>query len=102
MPAPMTIAVARLFFMRPPWSEGPRDEHCREPRQESDQHHADGKHDSCGPCGAKDLAERLPEAGGGEEEVHAHRRCEIAELHVGEEDDPEMQRIDAKGRAERQ
>jgi hypothetical protein len=63
---------------------------------------ADGKHADRRPCGAEHLGQRLAEPVGGEEQVHSDRRGQVAELHVDEEDDPEMQRIDAEGETERQ
>jgi hypothetical protein len=49
-----------------------------------------------------ELGQPLVEARGGEEEVQAHRREEEAEFQVGQEDDAEVDRIDAEGDPQRQ
>ena len=50
--------------------------------------------------GASALKQGLLEAVGREEEVEAHRRSEVAQLQVGDEDDAQVDRVDTKGGAQ--
>src|SRR5260370_42348312 len=98
--APNTTSPAAAWMTAagsPP--EEPEDPQ-RHARQVGDQQHADAEDGKEGQDVPVEPRQRLPEARRGEEEVEPDRREQEAELEVGEEDHPEVDRVDAESHAD--
>src|SRR5690606_6094694 len=60
------------------------------------------QHQEEGDAGPDQGADPPGETVGGDEQVHAHRRGEVAQLQVGQHDDAQVHRVDAEGGRHRQ